>query len=63
MLHTFVNYGFQKIKTVPSPELKERLMKFQKGEFGVEGKKEFEKFCGGEDLSKLAVYYEVERRL
>jgi hypothetical protein len=35
-------------------------MKFQKGDFGAKGKKEFEKFCAGEDLSSLAVYHEVE---
>ncbi len=63
MLHTFIKRGFQKTKTVPSPELRERLMKFRKGEFGIEGKKEFEKFCGEEDLSKLAVHYEVECQL
>lgn len=63
MLHTFIKRGFQNLKTVPAPELKKRLMKFQKGEFGIEGKREFEKFCGEEDLSKLAVYYEVECQL
>ena len=63
MLRTYIKHGFRKIKTVPSSELKEILMKFQQGKFGIEGKKEFEKFCAGEDLSELAVCHEVERRL
>jgi len=63
MLRTYIKHGFQKIKTVPSSELKEILMELQEGKFGIEGKKEFEKFCAGKDLSKLAVYHEVERRL
>jgi ribosomal protein S18 acetylase RimI-like enzyme len=63
MLRTYIKHGFQKIKTVPSPEVEEILMKFQEGKLGIKGKKEFEKFCAGEDLSKLAVFHEVECRL
>jgi hypothetical protein len=63
MLRTYIKHGFQKTKTFPSSELKERLMELQEGKYGIELKKEFEKYCAGEDLSKLAVYHEVERRL
>ncbi len=63
MLRTYIKHGFQKIKTVPSPELKELLMESQDGKFGIDQKKEFEKFCTGEDLSKLAVSHEVECQL
>lgn len=63
MLHTFIKRGFQKVKTEPAPELKDWLMKFQQGEFGTEGKKEFEKSCGKEDISTLSVFHKVERRL
>ena len=63
MLRTYIKHGFQKTKTVPSSELKEILMELQEGKFGIGLKKEFEKFCAGEDLSKLAVFHEVERRL
>ena len=63
MLRTYIKHGFQKIKTVPFSEIKELLIKVQEGELGIKRKKEFEKFCAGEDLSKLAVYHEVERRL
>jgi ribosomal protein S18 acetylase RimI-like enzyme len=63
MLRTYIKHGFQKVKTVPSFEVKEILIKFKEGKLGIKGKKEFEKFCSGKDLSKLAVYHEVERRL
>ncbi len=63
MLRTYMKYGFQKIKTLPSPELEERLIQFKEGKFGDKGKKEYNKFCAGKDLCELAVNHEVEIRL
>lgn len=63
MLRTYAKHDFQTIETAPSPEVKECLTKFRDGELGDEKKKEFEKFCGGQDLSDLAVLHTVERRL
>ncbi len=63
MLRTYAKHGFQIIDTAPSPEVKELLTKFRDGELGDEKKKEFEEFCGGQDLSELSVLHTVERRL
>jgi len=67
MLRTYLKHGFQKVETAPSSEIRDLirdlLMKIRDGKLGIEKKKEFQKFCGGQDLSDLAVYHEVERRL
>jgi len=67
MLRTYTKHGFQKAKTAPSSEItdliRDLLMKIRDGKLGIENKKEFEEFCGGQNLSNLAVLHEVERRL
>ena len=63
MLSTFIKHSFKKADTVSFPEVRELLQNIQEGKSGKKKKKEFEKFCGGKDLSELALYYEVERRL
>lgn len=68
MLRTYSKHGFQKVKTsppseFPSSEVVKLLTAIREGEFGDERKKEFEEFCGGQDLSELAVLHEVERSL
>ena len=63
MLSTFIKQGFKKTGTVSIPEAKDMLQNIQEGKSGIKKKKEFEKFCGGKDLSDLSLYYEVERRL
>ena len=67
MLRTYLKHGFQKGKTVPSSEIigmiKDLLTKMRDGELGAEKKKEFEEFCGNQELSEIATYYEVERPL
>ena len=62
MLRTYIKHGFRKTETIPFPEVKELLLKIKNGEMGIESKKEFEKFFGGEDLSMLSVLHEVEYR-
>ena len=63
MLSTFIKHGFKKTNTVSFPEAEELLRNIQEGKSGIEKQKEFETLCGGKDVSKLARYYEVERRL
>lgn len=67
MLRTYLKHGFQKGKTVPSSEIigmiRDLLEKIRDGEMGPEKQKEFEQFCGGQDLSEIATYHEVERNL
>jgi len=60
MLRTYVKHGFKIIGTVAIPEVKGYLQKMKDGEFGVEKKRGFEKFCAGEDLSELVSFYEME---
>ena len=67
MLRTYLKHGFQKVRTFPPSEFPssavgELLSQMQQGKLGPEKRKEFEEFCGGQDLSELAVLYEVERR-
>jgi len=68
MLRTYTRHGFQKARTFPasefpSSEARKLLVQIREGKLGAERKKEFEAFCGGEDLSELALLHEVERRL
>ncbi len=68
MLRTYSKHGFQKVKTCPPSEfpsslVRQLLMEIREGKFGAERKKEFEEFCGGQDLSELAVLHEVECEL
>jgi GNAT superfamily N-acetyltransferase len=67
MLRTYLKHGFQKAKTAPSSEItdliRDLLMQIRDGKLGDEKKKQFQRFCGGQDLSELAVYHEVECRL
>lgn len=67
MLRTYLKHGFQKGQTTPSPEIigmiRDLLTKIRDGEMAAEKKREFEQFCGGQDLSELATYHEVERPL
>jgi len=63
MLRTYSKHGFKKIETVTIPELKDFLQQMKNGEFGVEKKEGFEKFCGDKNLSELVVFYEIERQL
>lgn len=68
MLRTYAKHGFQKVRTFlssdfPSSAARELLMRIREGQLGAERKKEFEEFCGGQDLSELAVLHEVECQL
>ncbi|MDP2898445.1 MAG: GNAT family N-acetyltransferase [bacterium] len=67
MLRTYLKHGFEKAETAPSSEIRDLirdlLTKIRDGEMGAEKKKEFQQFCGGQDLSEIATYYEVERQL
>ena len=63
MLRTYEKNGFHKTSTNHAPELKDYLRQIQDGKFGAEKQREFEKYCGRDDLSEIAVYHMVERTL
>ena len=63
MLRTYSKHDFQIIESAPSPEVEEYLKQFRDGEHGDEMKKEFEEFCGGQDLSELSILHTVQREL
>ena len=63
MLSTYSKHGFKKTEIVTLPEVRDFLHQMKNGEFGIEKKKEFEKFCGDKDLSELEDLYEMECHL
>ncbi|NQT83484.1 GNAT family N-acetyltransferase [bacterium] len=63
MLRTYAKHDFETIETAPSPEVEECLTQFRDGELGDEKRKEFEEFCGGQELSELSLLHTVQREL